>query len=45
MSLKSCEKAETNIYALEISQEERERNFKEGLRQLAQTLIARAETR
>jgi len=33
------------FYALEISQEERERNFKEGLRQLAQTLVARAEMR
>lgn len=29
-------------YALEISQEERERNFQEGLKHLAQSLLARA---
>lgn len=33
------------FYALEISQEERERNFQAGLKQLAQALIARAEMR
>jgi len=33
------------FYALEISQEEKERNFQQGLKQLAQTLIARAEMR
>ena len=31
-------------YALEISQEERERNFQEGLKRLAETLITRAKT-
>ena len=32
-------------YALEISQEERERNFQEGLKHLAETLLARAKER
>lgn len=32
-------------YALEISQEEKEKNFREGLKKLAHTLLARAETR
>jgi hypothetical protein len=33
------------FYALEISQAEREHNFQQGLKKLAQTLIAMAETR
>ena len=32
-------------YALEISQGERERNFQEGLKHLAETLLARAKER